>query len=51
MESNGEKNKIHISESTAERIRLGGKGYVGLKMISLHFSGESLTLFYVAHSL
>ena len=25
MESNGEKEKIHISEQTAEQLRLGGK--------------------------
>jgi hypothetical protein len=28
MESNGEPNKIHVSEDTAKLIELAGKGYV-----------------------
>jgi class 3 adenylate cyclase len=28
MESNGQRNKVHISQKTAELIRLAGKGYV-----------------------
>jgi class 3 adenylate cyclase len=31
MESNGESNKIQVSETTAELIKKAGKGYVFLK--------------------
>jgi hypothetical protein len=36
MESNGESNKIQVSEATADLIRQAGKGYVSVLIVSLN---------------
>jgi hypothetical protein len=44
MESNGESNKIHISQMTADLIDQAGKGYVGNVLCRCFFSLKRILL-------
>jgi hypothetical protein len=45
MESHGERNKIHISQATAELIERDGKGYVVRRTDSISYVNKCLTHF------
>jgi class 3 adenylate cyclase len=44
MESNGERNRVHVSEKTAELIKLAGKEYVAFHLIVFNTTHTDLIL-------